>query len=81
MTPMKPILAATFALLAIPAFAQTLPAIPDPDGNGTWSMEEMVAVFPTLTAETFAGIDTSTDGELDEAEVAAAVTSGILVVG
>ncbi|WP_237684725.1 EF-hand domain-containing protein [Szabonella alba] len=76
---MIPTLAFATALLAGPALAQTAaPEIPDVDGNGLWSMEELQAAYPSLTDESFGQIDTSGDGQVDMAEYEAAVTAGLL---
>lgn len=65
-------------LAAMPLMAQTAAAIPDTDGNGMWSMEELKAGYPDLTEETFAAMDTTGDGQIDQAEFDAAVTAGLL---
>ena len=65
-------------MIALPALAQTATEIPDADGNGLWSMEELKVGFPDLTEETFARIDTTADGQVDQAEFDAAVTAGLL---
>ena len=76
---MKRLLAATLLVLSPGlAMAATLGDI-DADGNGTLSLEELQAVFPALTEETMAPLDTNGDGALDEAEFTAAVDSGQLV--
>jgi hypothetical protein len=76
-----------FAILAAPivlasaAFAQTaLPEVADTDGNGTWSLTELQAVWTDLTEEAFAGIDANTDGAVDQAELQAAVDNGVITV-
>ena len=56
------------------ANAQT--AIADTDGNGVYSMEELVAAFPDLTEENFKAADTNADGSIDMEELAAAVEAG-----
>ena len=77
---MKPIHSA----LAIVAFAgvavaQDAPVVTDTDGNGTYSMEELVVVFPAITAETFTTIDLNADGAVDADELASAMETGTLV--
>lgn len=74
-----------FALLAAPivlasaAFAQTaLPEVADTDGNGTWSLAELQAVWTDLNDETFAKIDTGADGSVDQAELQAALDGGVI---
>ncbi|WP_066707377.1 hypothetical protein [Celeribacter ethanolicus] len=63
-------------LLAAPAFAQS--TLVDSDGNGTFSMAEMRAVYPDLSEETFAAIDADASGEVSIEELAAAQTNGLL---
>ncbi|MFW8635497.1 EF-hand domain-containing protein [Cribrihabitans pelagius] len=70
--------AAVAALAAAPLAAQDATLQADTDGNGTYSLEELQAVFPELTAETFATIDADADGEADQAEVNAAAEAGLL---
>lgn len=64
-------------LATLPAFAQEAPA--DVDGNGTWSMEELKAAYPDLSEETFAAMDTSADGQIDQAEYDAAMGAKLLM--
>jgi hypothetical protein len=68
-------------VLAGAAVAQDAPAVADADGNGTYSMEELLVAYPALTAEGFASIDANTDGAVDAEELAAAVASGALTAG
>ncbi|WP_027259963.1 MULTISPECIES: calcium-binding protein [Leisingera] len=71
--------AAAFAVLtAAPLAAMESITEADVDGNGTYSLEELQAAFPDLTAETFATIDANADGEADLAEVKAAADAGLL---
>lgn len=65
---------ATFA--AVQATAQTV--VTDTDGNGTYSMEELQAAYPDLTAEVFTSIDANADGAVDADELAAAQEAGTL---
>jgi hypothetical protein len=61
------------------AFAQaTLPEVADTDGNGTWSLVELQAVWTDLTEEAFAGIDANGDGEVDQTELQAALDNGVI---
>ncbi|RYE50843.1 MAG: EF-hand domain-containing protein [Hyphomicrobiales bacterium] len=65
--------------LASAAFAQaTLPDVPDTDGNGTWSIVELQAVWTDLTEDNFKAIDTTADGEVDATELQAAVDAGTI---
>jgi hypothetical protein len=66
------------ALIATAALAQDMPEVPDADGNGTWSLAELQAVWTDLTEEGFAAIDTNADGEADLTEVQTAWANGIL---
>ena len=58
--------------------AQTLPEIVDTDGNGSWSMTELQAVWPDLTDQTFLTVDANADGSADAAEVTKALADGVL---
>ncbi|WP_321367043.1 EF-hand domain-containing protein [uncultured Celeribacter sp.] len=75
---MKPIALTLGALtlMAAPAFAQD--TLVDADENGTYSMEEMLVVYPDLTEETFAQIDADASGEISLEELAMAQTDGLL---
>ena len=73
--------AAVAALVASPLAVQALTAEQDTDGNGSYSMDELQAAFPELTAEIFAQIDANADGEADMAEVEAAQAAGLLPKG
>ena len=66
--------------LASAAFAQTLPDVPDTDGNGSWSLVELQAVWTDLTEDTFKSIDTSADGAVDATELQAAVDGGVIAL-
>jgi len=72
---MIPVTATALALLGTPIVAQ---GVPDTDGSGTLSMEELRAVYPSVTEEQFAQIDANTDGEVDADEFDAAQAAGIL---
>lgn len=66
-------------LSAVPALAQDATTIPDTDGDGLWSMEELKVVYPNLSEEVFAAMDTSADGQIDLAEYEAAMGANLLV--
>ncbi|AHD01709.1 calcium-binding protein [Leisingera methylohalidivorans] len=70
--------AAFAALTAAPLAAMESITEADADGNGTYSLEELQAAFPDLTAEIFATIDANADGEADLTEVKAAADAGLL---
>lgn len=67
---------ATVTLGLSPLGASALEVI-DVDGDGTYSYEEILAVYPDLNAETFAAADTDTDGLISAEELAAANEAGI----
>lgn len=69
-------LGAISALAVAQANAQTV--VTDVDGNGTYSMEELVAAYPDLTAEAFTAADTNADGAIDADELAAAIEAGTI---
>lgn len=60
------------------AFAATLTEL-DADANGTLSMAELQAAYPSLTEDGFTAIDANADGAVDEAEFTAAVDAGTLM--
>ena len=64
------------ATLATASLADT--AVEDADGDGTYSMEEILTVYPNLTDEVFAEIDTNDDGAVDADELALAMAAGLL---
>lgn len=66
------------SLAGLPALAQTMPEVADTDGNGAWSMEELLVAYPDLTEEVFATVDTNADGQVDQAEYDAAVEAKLL---
>ncbi|MES2146042.1 MAG: EF-hand domain-containing protein [Pseudomonadota bacterium] len=61
-----------------PAMAQE---VADADGNGTYSLEELMVSYPSLTAEVYATIDTNADGAVDATELKAAQDAGTLKAG
>lgn len=67
-------LGALSAFAVAQANAQTVVA--DVDGNGVYSMEELVAAFPELTEEVFKAADTDADGALSADELKAAQEAG-----
>ena len=71
------ILAAAAALLSAPAFAQDT-EVTDTDGDGVFSMEELLVTYPTLTMETFEEIDANDDGAIDTEELTTAEESGMI---
>jgi Ca2+-binding EF-hand superfamily protein len=69
---------AALGLTTAVAFAQE---VQDTDGNGTYSLEELQAVYPDLTEEGFGLIDANADGAVDADELAAAQAAGTLGAG
>lgn len=65
------------ALLAAPAVALTVSDV-DTDGDNLISFTEMTELYPDLTEETFAEVDTGGDEFVDEDELAAALESGLI---
>lgn len=57
------------------AFAQE---VTDTDGDGAFSMEELMAAYPSLTPEVFATVDANGDGSVDADELKAAQDAGTL---
>ncbi len=53
----------------------------DTNGDGVYSMEELMVAYPTLTEEIFTTIDSNGDGAVDDIELAAALDAGVLVAG
>ena len=77
---MKLILATLLGLGAgTVAVAET--AVEDANGDGVYSMDELVIAFPTLTEETFGIMDGNGDGAVDPEEFAAADAAGLLTAG
>ena len=69
-----PTLCAT-GLLASAALAATEA---DTNGDGVLTIDEVQAVMPEITAESFSAMDTNADGALDSAEVEAAQSAGLM---
>ncbi|MEO9824388.1 MAG: EF-hand domain-containing protein [Paracoccaceae bacterium] len=61
------------------AVAQTM--VEDTDGDGMYSMAELVAVYPALTEERYLEVDANADGLVDADELAAAQEAGLLAEG
>ena len=68
---------ATISALAVGA-AQAQTVVTDTDGNGLFSMEELIVAFPDLTPEVFTAADADADGSLSADELTAAQTAGIV---
>jgi hypothetical protein len=67
------------ALTAGLAHAQV--AVEDTDGNGSYSMEELMVAYPDLTEDVFAEVDADGDGAVSMEELTAAQDAQILVAG
>ncbi|SDO93352.1 hypothetical protein SAMN05216196_11370 [Lutimaribacter pacificus] len=65
------------ALLAAPAFALSVSDV-DTDGDSLISFAEMAELYPDLTEETFAEVDTGGDEFVDEDELTAALEAGLI---
>ena len=63
---------------AAPALAQTAATVPDTDGNGTWSITELQSAWPELTDDVFLKVDANADGIVDQTELTAALSEGVL---
>lgn len=69
-------LALTFGLVGFAANAQT--TVSDTDGNGVFSMEELKAAYPDLTADQFQQMDVDGSGAIDADELQAARENGVI---
>ncbi len=70
------ILSTVLAFSGVQTFAETVVA--DTDGNGSFSMDEMVAAYADLTEEAFKAVDTDANGEVSAEELAAAKAAGTI---
>lgn len=68
-------------LLGLGVSTAALAEVEDTDGDGVYSMEELMVAYPSLTEELFTTIDGNGDGAVDEEELAAALDAGVLVAG
>lgn len=50
----------------------------DANGDGVLTLDEVQAVMPDVTVETFSAMDLNDDGALDAAEVQAAQEAGLM---
>ncbi len=74
---MKPWIPFAAGLLAASTAMADMAAV-DQNGDGMASYEEIAAVYPDVTEEAFAGMDTNGDGSLDADEMMAAQEAGQL---
>ena len=72
----KFLLTSLFAVgLAAPSFAQNAA---DANGDGLLTLDEVQAVFPDITPESFSAMDVNADGALDGDEIVAAQDAGMM---
>lgn len=64
--------------LSAPVLAQTTPAVPDIDGNGTWSLAELQTAWPDLTDKVYLTVDANADAGVDLTELEKAIADGVL---
>ncbi len=50
----------------------------DANGDGLMTVDEVQAVYPDITAEIFAEVDTNNDGVLDDAEMVSGQEKGLV---
>ncbi|MDH3264513.1 MAG: EF-hand domain-containing protein [Paracoccaceae bacterium] len=53
--------------------------VEDTNGDGVYSMDELMVAYPDLTEEVFVTIDANGDGAVDADELAAAQEAGTLM--
>jgi len=71
-------LGAVSALAAGPVLAGDAAVPGDSDGNGTLSLAEVQAMYPTVTEAVYTAADVNHDGVLDEGELKSAQESGAI---
>ena len=77
MTKFTKYVVATAAAVALPAFAMGQGAAElDANGDGVLTIDEVQAVYPEITAESFSSMDLNADGALDDAEIVNAQKAG-----
>ena len=74
---MKPTLIAFVATFGFAA-SSLASTVVDADGDGGFSMDEMLVAYPELTGETFLQIDADGDALVSEDELAAAIAAGLI---
>ncbi|WP_424986565.1 hypothetical protein [Microbulbifer sp. S227A] len=71
-------------LKALAALAIGLPAMAfaateiDANGDGVLTLDEVQAVYPEISVESFSAMDLNADGTLDDAESVAAQDAGLM---
>lgn len=69
----------TIALIALLSASAAVAALSaDANGDGVLTIDEVQAVYPDVTAETFTTMDLNADGALDESEVQSAQEAGLM---
>ncbi|MCL3883582.1 EF-hand domain-containing protein [Marivita sp. GX14005] len=76
-TTLTRLFAASLVALPVAAMAADYTAA-DANADGMLSLEEVQAVMPEMTADTFAAADADGDGMLNQDELAAAQSEGLL---
>ena len=71
-------LAAVLAFGGMQAMADDPAPVQDANGDGLYSMEEMLVAVPDLTPETYAKVDANGDGGVDMTELTAALAAGTI---
>jgi len=74
-------IALTIASLAFANAVWAQTAVEDANGDGMYSIEELLTVFPNITDELFSEIDVNADGGVDIEELAAAEAAGLVTAG
>lgn len=74
---MKPTFIALLATFGFAA-ASLASTVEDADGDGGFSMDEMLVAYPDLTGDTFLQIDADGDALVSEEELAAAIAAGLI---
>lgn len=73
-------IAIIFAPLAFvgAAYAADMPVVADADGNGTWSLPELQAVWKDMSEDQFKAVDANADGAVDATELQAAWDNAVI---
>lgn len=74
-------LALTITAVAFATAVWAQSVVEDADGDGMYSMEELLTVFPDITDELFVMMDLNEDGGIDPEELAAAEAAGLVTAG
>lgn len=77
---MKPIFLSAIMAGSLATWAAAATEV-DANGDGMLTLDEVQAVFPEITAESFSAMDANADGALDDSEVAAAQDAGMMPKG